>query len=117
MFLGVYVCACFVHVCAYLKCAYVYSWATHAYPMYVHAHTCPETLIHFFLFFLAPTPSSFKVVSLCTTLPTMEIVDKLIDPTTRSWQASLNDQIFLPHEAEVIKSIPLSDRLVHDIQT
>ena len=50
-------------------------------------------------------------------MSTMATVDNLIDPTTRSWLVSMIDHVFLPHEAEVIKSIPLSNKAVQDIQT
>ena len=50
--LGVYACACFMHMYANSKCVYAYNWDTHTYPMYVHAHSCPETLIHFYLVIL-----------------------------------------------------------------
>ena len=46
----------------------------------------------------------------------MATMDNLIDPTTRSWRVSMIDHVFLPHEAKVIKSIPLSNRVVQDIQ-
>ena len=49
-------------------------------------------------------------------MSTMATVDNLIDPTIRSWRVSMIDHIFLPHEAEVIKYIPLSNRAVQDIQ-
>lgn len=49
-------------------------------------------------------------------MSTMATMDNLIDPTTRSWRVSMIDHVFLPHEAEVIKSIPLSNRAVQDIQ-
>ena len=64
-----------------------------------------------------PTPPSFKVVTPYSTMSTMATVDNLIDPITRSWHVSMIDHVFLPHEAEVIKSIPLSNRAVQDIQT
>ena len=47
----------------------------------------------------------------------MATVDNLIDPITRSWRVSMIDHVILPHEAEVIKSIPLSNRAVQDIRT
>nr|POE46791.1 hypothetical protein CFP56_42823 [Quercus suber] len=50
-------------------------------------------------------------------MSTMAMLDNLIDPTTRSWRVSKIDHVFLPHEVEVIKSIPLSNRVVQDIQT
>ena len=47
----------------------------------------------------------------------MATVDNLIDPIPRSWRVSMIDHVFLPHEAEVIKSIPLSNRAMQGIQT
>ena len=44
-------------------------------------------------------------------------MDNLIDPIIRSWRVSMIDLVFLPHEAEVIKSIPLSNKAMQDIQT
>ena len=49
-------------------------------------------------------------------MSTIETMDNLIDSSTRSWWVSLIDQMFLPHEAKVIKSITLSDRAGQDIQ-
>ena len=49
-------------------------------------------------------------------MSTMAIVDNLIDPTTRSWQVPMIDHVFLPHEVEIIKSLPLSNSVVQDIQ-
>ena len=49
-------------------------------------------------------------------MSTIVTMDNLIDPTTRLWQVSMIDHVFLPNEAEVIKSIPLSNRAVQDIQ-
>ena len=58
-----------------------------------------------------PTPPSFKVVTPCSVMSKMATVDNHIDPITRSWHVSMIDHVFLPHEAEVIKSIPLSNRI------
>ena len=63
-----------------------------------------------------PTTPSFKVVTPCSTMSSMATVDNLIDPITRSWCVSMIDHVFLPYEVEVIKSIPLSNRAVQDIQ-
>lgn len=49
-------------------------------------------------------------------MSTIEIVDDLIDSSIRSWLVSLIDQMFLPHEAKVIKSIPLCERAGQDTQ-
>ena len=56
--LVVYAYACFMHAYAYLKCMYLYNWAAHAYPMYVHIYSCLEMQIHF------PFSSSFFTCSL-----------------------------------------------------
>ena len=40
-----YVYACFLHIHAYSKYAYACNWTAHASPMYVHAYSCPTTLI------------------------------------------------------------------------
>ena len=63
-----------------------------------------------------PTPPSFKMVTPCSIMSTMATVDNLIDPTTRSWRVPMIDHVFLPHEVEIIKSIPLSNRAVQGIQ-
>ncbi|KAF3943043.1 hypothetical protein CMV_030359 [Castanea mollissima] len=38
----------------------------------------------------------------------------MIDITTTTWKKSIVDSLFLPHEAEAIKGIPLSSRLLVD---
>jgi len=43
-------------------------------------------------------------------------VSELIDKENASWKTELIDALFLPHEAEVIKSIPLSMHLPGDKQ-
>lgn len=50
-------------------------------------------------------------------IETMEdaTVDMLIDPLTRQWDESLIDGIFIPHEAEKIKKIPLARVRVEDV--
>lgn len=40
-------------------------------------------------------------------LPTSRTVSHLIDPTTKAWDFSLIDSIFLPSDAQAIKAIPL----------
>ena len=48
-----YVYACLLHAHEYSKYAYAYNWAAYAGPIYVHAYSCPETLIRtFWLLFL-----------------------------------------------------------------
>lgn len=41
-------------------------------------------------------------------------VGELIDPTDASWKSAVVDTLFLPHEVEIIKSIPLSTQLPVD---
>ena len=41
-------------------------------------------------------------------------VSELIDLSSASWKSSIIDVLFLSHEAETIKSIPLSSRLPED---
>ena len=41
-------------------------------------------------------------------------VSELIDPASASWKSNVIDTLFLPHEAKIIKSIPLSVRLPED---
>ena len=41
-------------------------------------------------------------------------VSELIDSSSASWKASVIDVLFLFHEAELTKSIPLSSRLPED---
>lgn len=40
------------------------------------------------------------------------LVSHLIDHDTRSWQSSLVDEIFIPCEATIIKSFPLSECVI-----
>jgi hypothetical protein len=54
-----------------------------------------------------PTPSTFKVVSPCRLLPQDALVNSLIIDHSHSWNHRLIDEVFLPHEAETIKAIPL----------
>ena len=44
------------------------------------------------------------------------MVSELIDKEKASWKTEVVDTLFLPHEAEVIKSIPLSAHLPTDKQ-
>ena len=41
-------------------------------------------------------------------------VSELIDLSSASWKSSIIDVLFLSREAETIKSIPLSSRLLED---
>ena len=61
-----------------------------------------------------PTPSTFKIVSPRQFMHQDTRVSELIDNATASWKSSILDVLFLPHEAEMIKGIPLSSRLPAD---
>ena len=56
----------------------------------------------------------YKVVSPNLFLNGNTQVSDLIDSSSASWKVSVIDVLFLPHEAELIKSIPLSPRLPED---
>ena len=43
-------------------------------------------------------------------------VGELIDKEEASWKVGAIDALFLPHEAEVIKAIPISSNLPEDKQ-
>ena len=55
-----------------------------------------------------PQVSSARVLSLVTGLALDARVYDIIDQDPHTWRAGLIDQIFLPHEAKLIKGIPLS---------
>ena len=55
-----------------------------------------------------PTPSTYKVTSPRMFMQAHTMVSGLIDKENASWKSEVVDALFLPHEAEVIKSIPLS---------
>ena len=61
-----------------------------------------------------PLSSTYKVVSPNLFLNGNTRVSDLIDSSSASWKVSVIDVLFLPHEAELIKSIPLSSRLPKD---
>ena len=61
-----------------------------------------------------PTFYTYKAVSPRLFLQSDTRVSELIDAATTSWKTSIIDALFLPHEAEKIKSIPLSSRLPTD---
>ena len=58
-----------------------------------------------------PCSSSHRVISPRLFLHEDTRVSELIDIEVKCWKSSVVDSIFLPHEAEAIKSIPLSVRL------
>ena len=55
-----------------------------------------------------PTPSTYKVTSPIMFSQAQTKVSELIDKENASWKTEVVDALFLPHEAEVIKSIPPS---------
>ena len=55
-----------------------------------------------------PTPTTFMIQSPIRGLEENDKVEVLINHNSRSWKSTFIDDIFLPHEAQVIKSIPLS---------
>ncbi|XP_075644363.1 uncharacterized protein LOC142615512 [Castanea sativa] len=61
-----------------------------------------------------PLSSMYKVVSPNTFLHANTCVSELIDLENASWKSTVIDALFLPREAETIKSIPLSSRLPGD---
>ena len=63
---------------------------------------------------LLPTSSTYKVVSPRQFLLANTRVSELISQDSGAWKHQVLDVIFLPHEAELIKSIPLSVQLPKD---
>ena len=57
-----------------------------------------------------PSSSSHEVISPRLFLHEDTRVGELIDTKVMCWKSSVIDSIFLPHEAEAVKSIPLSVR-------
>ena len=55
-----------------------------------------------------PSPDSFKVISPQRHNTDVEKVAQLIDSEAGTWKAKFIREVFLPHEAEIILSIPLS---------
>ena len=60
--------------------------------------------------------STYKVTSPRMFMHDQTMVSELIDKENASWKTEVVDALFLPHEAEVIKSIPLSVHLSADKQ-
>ena len=58
-----------------------------------------------------PTSSTYKVASPRQFLHPDTRVSELINPETASWRSNILDALFLPYEADVIKSIPINSRL------
>ena len=61
-----------------------------------------------------PTSSTYKVVSPRQFLHANTRVSELISQDSGAWTHQVLDVIFLPHEAELMKSIPLSVQLPKD---
>ena len=61
-----------------------------------------------------PSPSTYRISSPRLFLHSDTRVQYLINATTTEWKATVIETLFLPHEAEVIKSIPISSRLPPD---
>lgn len=61
-----------------------------------------------------PSPDSFKVISPQRHNTDVEKVAQLIDSEAVTWKADLKREVLLPHEAEIIRSIPLSPQMPED---
>lgn len=60
------------------------------------------------------TPGSYKITTPINTLHEDSYVHELIDEDMRCWKNDVIDQVFLSHEAETIKGIPLSSMVSDD---
>ena len=60
------------------------------------------------------SPSTYRVASPRQFLHQDTRVSELIDQATANWKTDVLHALFLPHEADVIKGIPLSSRLPAD---
>ena len=61
-----------------------------------------------------PNPDSFRVISPVGAHSRMERVSSLLDTERRGWDVERVRNTFLPHEAEVILSIPISAGFLAD---
>ena len=61
-----------------------------------------------------PKPSTFMVSSRRLFMPQDMKVGDLINKEEASWKVEAVDAFFLPHDAEVIKAIPISSNLPED---
>ena len=61
-----------------------------------------------------PSPSTFKVVSPRLFMHADLRVSELISHEPVGWKIQVIDALFLPHEADIIKGIPLSNHLPPD---
>lgn len=62
-----------------------------------------------------PVPSTYRVNSPMLFLQSATRVQDSIDDATVDWMSTISDAVFLPHEADIIKSIPISSRLPPDM--
>ena len=62
-----------------------------------------------------PTPTTYKVISPPQTLHDEALVSNLINNNPHCWNSKLIDEIFLPRDANLIKSLPLSFRKPRDV--
>ena len=61
-----------------------------------------------------PSPESFKVTSPIGVHTGMEKVSSLLDTDRKAWDVVKVKNLFLPHEAEMVLSIPISGTLPED---
>ena len=61
-----------------------------------------------------PSPESFKVTSPVGIHTGLEMVSSLVDVDRRGWDAEKVRNMFLPYEADLILSIPVSTKLPAD---
>ncbi|KAL0014096.1 hypothetical protein SO802_001165 [Lithocarpus litseifolius] len=61
-----------------------------------------------------PSPDSFRVISPQRHNSDVEMVAQLIDSEAGTWKAELLQEVFLPHEADIIQSIPISSQMPKD---
>jgi hypothetical protein len=61
-----------------------------------------------------PTPTTYKVVSPISLLPEEARVSDLLIQDSQCWNSRLIDEVFLPRDASIIKSTPLSFRRPQD---
>ena len=62
-----------------------------------------------------PIPTTYKVISPPQTLHDEALVSNLINNNPHCWNSELIDEIFLPRDANLIKSLPLSFRKPRDV--
>jgi hypothetical protein len=62
-----------------------------------------------------PSPSTFRVLSLPTSMDPNEIVSKLIDVQSKWWNIPLLESLFSKEEAQLIQMIPISSTNQEDL--